>query len=733
MKVLVVGSYGFMMNYLIERLRREQCEIYTIAGKNSKMKAIRLPAHSIYEFEPGDVAVKYIIRSVLPDAIVFLGAQDDGYDWEKDRTSAQYAADLSNVLIWAKAYGVKRFLYLSSMAVFGGNAGERLAPEREPKPAGSAGMTAYSGECLCRLYHDAVTAVTILRFPEVYGPSHFLYEKLNPMEQLCLDGKISGTIQREDPVRSMAIYVSDAVDAVYKALCNPRPQELLYQVEGASVVSDKELAERLQDLCGHPVRAREWEEEGCLSLDGSRFAAEFSYAPHVELSTGLARTFAFVDKNSEYLVERDKAAQAEEKNRGKKRWKDDLRMVAASGKRLVENLALFLVSLLLVNTLGSMELFERVDFMLLYILIAAIGLGVGHSVLAVVLATGANLYFAMRHTGLGFSTLIAQYPFIFGFLFYLILAIIVSYTILRFKLRLREQEERANDIQEEYDMLYEVDNTNVEIKHAFEQRLLNYGDSIGKVYSIVSELDVLDPEKVAQSSLGVVQKIMKVKDVSLYRAGQEGYFHLSGATGQEALGMKRAFRLDDYPELRRVLGEPGIYVDRTVGSEMPRMAAPIYSGGRMIYIIMLWNMKFDQLNVYQKDLFLVLSRIITASLERSYRYEEAGRDRKYYPGTDILLPEAFRQRMEEKLGSAQYEEADYSLIRVDAQGEALEALSNRLKLLTREDDRLGKLKDEDAYVYILVHANYADSSFVVKKLNNNGIKSEAVLADGLQQ
>ena len=232
MKVLVVGSYGFMMNYLIERLRREQCEVYTIAGKNSKMKAARLPAHSIYEFEPDEVAVKYIIHSVLPDAIVFLGAQDDGYDWGNDRTSTQYAANLNNILIWAKAYGVKHFIYLSSMAVFGENAGEKLTPEQEPKPAGAAGMTAYSGECLCRLYHDAVTAVTILRFPEVYGPSHFLYEKLNPIEQLCLDGKISGTVRREDPARSMAIYVSDAVDAVYKALCSPRPQELLYQVEG---------------------------------------------------------------------------------------------------------------------------------------------------------------------------------------------------------------------------------------------------------------------------------------------------------------------------------------------------------------------------------------------------------------------------------------------------------------------------------------------------------------------
>ena len=731
MKVLIAGSYGFMMNYLVERLRREQCEVYTIAGKDAKPKAIRLPVHSIYEFAPDDTAVKYIIRGVQPDAVVFMGAQNDGYDWGSDRTFARYSAELNNVLIWAKAYGVKHIVYLSGMGVFGEDAGENLTEDREPQPEGPAAMMAYSGECLCRLYQDGVTAVTILRFPEVYGPSHFVYEKLNPVEQLCLDGIGGRTIRWKGPGDRMAIYVSDAVDAVYKALQKPRPQEIVYHVEGASSVSAQAVAARLQELYQRPVEARGREDAGRLSLDGSRFAAEFSYAPHVDLAEGLKRTAAFVEKNGAELLERDQAAEAEKARREKGRWKEDLRAVLGGGKRTLENLALFLAALLLMNTLGAMELFERVDFMLLYVLIAAVGLGVGHSVLAVGLATGAHLYTAMRRTGLGVSTLIAQYPFIFGFLFYLIVAILVSYSILRHRLRLREQEERADDIQEEYDMLYEVDKTNVEIKQAFEQRLLNYGDSIGKVYSIVSELDVLDPEKVAQASLGVVQKIMKVKDVSLYRAGQEGYFHLAGATGEEAMGMKRAFQMDDYPELRRAMDEPGVFVDRGVGSGMPRMAAPICSGGRLIYIIMLWNMEFDQLNVYQKDLFTVLSRIITASLERGYRYEEAGRDRRYYPGTDVLLPEAFREQVEEKLGAVRYAEADYSMIRVEAQDGPLEELSRRLRLLTREDDRFGRLRDGDTHVYLLIHANCADSAFVVNKLNNNGIRSEAVLADEL--
>jgi len=741
MKILIAGSYGFVMNHLIERLCRERCEVYTIAGKNAKEEVLRLPHHSVYEFEPDDVAVKHIIRSVQPDAVLFMGAQDARYDWESDRTPAQFGSDLNNVLVWSMAYGVKHLVYLSSMRVFGGDAGEGLTEEREPHPEGAEAVTIYNGECLCQRCHNGVTAVTILRLPEVYGPSHFVYEKLNPVARLCLNGAADGNVQWKD-ARRMVIYVSDAVDAVYKAATKQRPQNIVYHVEGMPSVSDNEIVSYLLRLGQDAGRAAEPEPEteaeveaegGCLSLDGSRLTEEFSYAPRIGLDTGLERTWKFVEKNREVLLERYTAGHKEQVHGAKNRWKEDLRAIFDSLKRAGENLALFALAVFLTHTLGSLDLFSRVDFMLLYILISAIALGVGQSVSAVLLATGANLYFAMRETGLGFSTLIAQYPFIFGFLFYLILAIIVSYTILRYKLRLREQQERALELQEEYEMLYEVDETNVEIKQVFEQRLLNYGDSIGKVYSIVSELDVMNPDKVIEASLGVVQKIMKVKDVSLYRAGQDGYYHLACATSQEAMGMKRAFLLDNYPELRKVLRGQDVFVDRTVGSGLPRMAAPIYSANRMIYIFMLWNMDFDQLNAYQKDLFLVLSRIITASLERTYLYEEAGRDRKYYPNTDILRPEAFQEQLRERLGAGRYEDLDYGVIRVDPQGQDAQTLSGKLRQLIREDDRLGRMAEVDSHIYILVHANCADLSFVVNKLQHNGVKGEAVSADELKQ
>lgn len=239
MKVLLIGSYGFMMNHLIERLHKERCEIYTVAGRDAKANALRLPAHSVYEFEPEDTAMKYIIRSIQPDAVIFMGFQDDKYDWERGTASARYSAGLNNVLIWAKTYGVRRFVYLSGMSVLG--AGTDMGEDVEPRPEGSRALAVYSGECLCRIYHDGVMAVTILRFPEVYGPSHFLYEKRNPMEQLCLDAKQSGVIRRRGPASRMVVYVSDAVDAVYKTIRNPRPRGILYHVAGTPV-TDRQIA-----------------------------------------------------------------------------------------------------------------------------------------------------------------------------------------------------------------------------------------------------------------------------------------------------------------------------------------------------------------------------------------------------------------------------------------------------------------------------------------------------------
>lgn len=720
-----------MMNHLIERLHREKCDVYTIAGKRAKEKAVKLPVHNIFEFSPEGLDVKYIMQCVQPDTVIFMGAQDDAFDWSSDMTSSKYSSILTNVLIWAKTFQVSHFIYLSTMNVFGKSYSDALTEEAEPSPKKLKDLIIYNGEYLSKLYDDGLMKVTVLRFPVVYGPSHFIYEKLNLIEEMCFEGKSKGSIAPSGYGSFMAIYVTDAVDAVYKTVMKEKCKQFVYHVAGKSVTSDVEISSILTEDYNNPVQVREGDEKKkSIFLNGEKFEEEFSYSPHIDIVTGINRSRQFVTDHFDELNEKNWTAEEREKKEAKRQFKNNVLQILNHAKKILENVALFALVLFITYKFGSNDIFANLDFMFLYVLIAAISFGVGNSVAAVILATGGNIYLKMLDTGQGLSAVMSQYSIIFQFLFYFIAAIMISYTILRYKISMKEQNEKMEDLQEEYELIYDVNKTNVEIKRVFEDRLLNYGDSIGKIYNIVSELDVLDPEKIAVASLGVVRKIMNVKDVCIYKAGRGEYFHFIAATTQEARSMNRAIQLTEYPEMQRVLEMRDIYVNHKVGSKLPRMAAPIYSENRLIYIIMLWNMEFEQLNTYQKNLFLVLAKIITSSLEKGYQYEEVGRQQKYYENTDILFPEIFRNQVLEKLKDVPHEQAEYSVIQIDLEGRSMVEISNQLKLLVRDEDKLGKFEDEDAYVYILAHASYSDVAFVVDKLNKNGLKSKAVVVNG---
>jgi hypothetical protein len=156
------------------------------------------------------------------------------------------------------------------------------------------------------------------------------------------------------------------------------------------------------------------------------------------------------------------------------------------------------------------------------------------------------------------------------------------------------------------------------------------------------------------------------------------------------------------------------------------MAAPIQSDHQLIYMIMLWNMEFERLNNYQKNLFLVLAKIITSNLNKGYQYEEIGRNQNYYENTNILYPDIFKKMVVQQFENVEPEQRSYSLIRIPIGVLGIEEISNRLSTLVREDDKIGKLRDTDQNVYLLAHAGKKDIFFVLNKLQKNGFNCKVV-------
>ena len=150
-KVLIVGSYGFFTNSLVQRLAKEGCEIYMITGKNSKLKGRGLPRHINYDFALDDPLIQNIIDSIGPDSMVFVGSQDTSFAWNSNSDAAVFNAAISNVLTCASNAGVRHMVYLSSADVYGTDYDTPVTEKNKPAPSSIRGLTLLNGEGQCKI------------------------------------------------------------------------------------------------------------------------------------------------------------------------------------------------------------------------------------------------------------------------------------------------------------------------------------------------------------------------------------------------------------------------------------------------------------------------------------------------------------------------------------------------------------------------------------------------------
>ncbi|MDE7331567.1 MAG: hypothetical protein K2O16_04905 [Lachnospiraceae bacterium] len=719
MKVLIVGSYGLVTGNLIARLHREKCDVYVLTGKKTADKRSGLPKHISFSFQASSADVKYVIQGIMPDYVIFTGAWDENYQWGDEDCASAFNSALVNVLSWAKAYQVPRVCYLSCMDA--------------AKEKGSRGRLVRNGERICETYAEPGFFVAALRLPYVYGSSRCVEDTLDLLSEQCFLAK-GGNDFLLPSVQTAPLYVSDLAEAIYRV----GREEIKDRAYGCYAVKGREKmdGDSFRACIRHMYPDGKASPAGKLRISdtdedpGIDFIRDFGYYPKIDIKTGLERVEVFLSKNYRKIDEVRKKRQQQQKLERQQAVKNQVRQGLTKILHIVENVVLFAAAFAAQYFIREeVQAFSGVDFLLLYIILIAVTRGVGESILAVLLSAGGNLWLRLNEGGM-LSQILSQYDFVMQFLFYFVVAIGIAYSFLNNRLRLKERIEQLRELEEEYIRIIDINKTNVEIKRTFEDRLINYGDSIGKIYNVVSELDVLEVDKIMTAALRVVSRIMGVKDVSIYYSGTDDYFHFVGATTRET-GSQKTILLREYQEMETALLAGDVFMNHSIGGELPRMAAPIFSGNKLVYIVMLWNIEFEELNLYKKNLFLVLVKLITSSLEKGYQYEKVGRNQEYYEETNIMLPEAFERRVLEHLEGKTREEAEYTLIQVQAQGRSLVQLNGEFGALLRDSDRIGYMKEGDSFIYILAHTNYDDAEFVVRKLAREGFTNKVVMLDEL--
>jgi UDP-glucose 4-epimerase len=303
MKVLVTGGAGFIGSHTVDALVATGAHQVAIFDDLSAGKRERInPRASFSQVDLRDAAtVVAAIERERPEVIVHLAAQMD-----VRRSVADPAFDAQvnlvgflNLMEAARERGLKRVIFASTGGAIYGEQDVFPCDEEHPRrPVSPYGVAKFATEAYLFFYKVQYGIDYVaLRYANVYGPRQDPHGEAGVVAIFCgriLENKVC-TINGDGGQTRDYVYVGDVVRANLAAMNSAVSGAFNI---GTGVETDvNQLYRALTVAAGAgdaPLHgpARSGEQRRSVISPG-RAARELNWTPHVALSEGLGRTFAF--------------------------------------------------------------------------------------------------------------------------------------------------------------------------------------------------------------------------------------------------------------------------------------------------------------------------------------------------------------------------------------------------------------------------------------------------------
>lgn len=716
MRVLITGGYGFIGSYVAERFYQEGYEVSIIDNLSSGDKRNIDFKHKAYVIAVEDRNCEEIFRSNRFDVVIHLAAQVN-VDLSMENPSLDTKSNvlgLSNMLSLSHKYGVKKFLFASSAAVYGINDQIPLKESAPCNPISTYGINKWIGEMYCRKWQEMYGLQTLcFRFSNVYGPRQGNSGEggvISILIKRLMEGKELFVFGDGEQTRDF-IYVEDVADAIYRASYSDLTG--VYNLSNNTENSVNHLIAHLKRLHGSMEvsykEKRDWEIYRS-KLDNTQIIEVLDWVPIYSFEEGLHKTYEWF---------RHEKLSSERKRSSEDAGYSVIVPFVRTAIPYLENIIAFAVTAYLTLALEN-KLYSIIDFNLFYIIILGIIYGNRQSIIAVSLATSLFIYQQLAG-GRELISLLNDTDFFFRIAIYLCIGLVVGYSIERKTLIIQAKEEQLHSLEDKYAFLSEVFNETRQIKEELQQQIMNNGDSFGKIYSIIKELESLEPEKIFTSTVNVVESIMKAQTVTIYKVNSyKSYLRLLARSSSNNDSIPKSIKVAETEYLWQVLYEKKLYVNKELLGDMPLLAAPVLSNGEVIAVISVYDMRFENFTLYHQNLFKIIVDLISSALSRALTYVEATGDQRYIQGTSILKQEVFDDILTSKKMAKERYGVEFVLLAVDSAISISGHLSQQISGLLRETDYIGLGKNGQLLV-LLTNSNLSEAEFVLDRFRKYGI------------
>ena len=261
MRVLVTGGAGFIGSHLCRQLV-DSGQIVTAVDDLSSGLLTNLPdGVEFIEADCSSPKIFKVLEGCAFDVVFHLAGQSSGERSFGDPHNdfLRNVVSTLNVLKWCEEQGVRRFIYASSMAVYG----DQIEPCSEkltlPKPLSFYALGKECAERYVEKYQTKNMKTTIYRFFNVYGPGQDLANMQQGMVSIYL-AQLLQSSAREVVVKGALdrtrdfVFCEDVVHVLCNTPCNPMTENQVINIGLGNAISVRELVSTFEEIVERPIK-----------------------------------------------------------------------------------------------------------------------------------------------------------------------------------------------------------------------------------------------------------------------------------------------------------------------------------------------------------------------------------------------------------------------------------------------------------------------------------------------